>query len=86
MDNPMLLDVPPVQVEVGQVWRAWEVYRTWDSATRSEVRQTVERRLRVVEVDGERALLENVETKRRTRVAIARMNQTAAARGFKLEE
>ena len=22
MDNPMLLDVPPVQVEVGQVWRA----------------------------------------------------------------
>ena len=35
MDNPMLLDVPPVQVEVGQVWRAWEVYLTWDSATRA---------------------------------------------------
>ena len=86
MDNPMLLDVPPVQVEVGQVWRAWEVYLTRDSATRSEVRRTVERRLRVVEVDGVRALLENVETGRRTRIALARMRQTAATRGFELEE
>ena len=84
MDNPMLLDVPPVQVEVGQVWRAWEAYLIWDSAT--EVRRTVERRLRVVEVDGVRALLENVETGRRTRIALARMRQTAATRGFELEE
>ena len=54
--------------------------------TRARPRRTVERRLRVVEVDGVRALLENVETGRRTRIALARMRQTAATRGFELEE